>query len=97
MVKVGFIVRLEVKPGKATELEARLKAALPAVEQEPGTTAWLAVRLGPTSYAVVDVFPDEAGRQAHLAAGRVRLKEIEGLVAAPPSIVPTDVIVAKLP
>ena len=54
MVKVGFLVRLEVKPGKAAELEARLQAALPAIEQEPGTTAWFAVRLGPSSYAVFD-------------------------------------------
>lgn len=97
MVQVGFLVRLEVKPGKAAELEARLQAALPAIEQEPGTTAWFAVRLGPSSYAVFDVFPDEAGRQAHLEAGRIRLAEGADLLAEPPSIVPTDVIVAMLP
>ena len=97
MVKVGFLVRLEAKPDKATELEARLRATLPAIEQELGTTAWFAVRLGPSSYAVFDVFPGEADRQAHLEAGRTRLGGVADLLEAPPSIVPTDVIVAKLP
>jgi hypothetical protein len=40
------------------------------VEAEPATTAWFAVRLGPSTFGIFDVFPDEAGRQAHLA-GRV--------------------------
>src|SRR5258708_33834475 len=84
MVKVGFLVRLEVKPGKAAELEARLQAALPAIEQEPGTTAWFAVRLGPTSYPGVDGFPDEAGRQAPPEAGRVP----RAAAARPPSQTP---------
>jgi quinol monooxygenase YgiN len=97
MVKVGLLVRLEVKPGKAAELEAQLRAVLPAIEQELGTTAWFAVRLGPSSYAVFDVFPDETGRQAHLEAGRIRLEGAADLLEAPPSIVPTDVIAAKLP
>ena len=97
MVEVGLIVRIELKPGKAAEFEARIKATLPAIEAEPDTTAWFALRLGPTSYAVVDVFPDEAGRQAHLEAGQKRLQRIAELFAEPPSITPTTVIAAKLP
>jgi hypothetical protein len=31
-------------------------------------TVWPAMRLGPTSFGVVDAFPDDAGRHAHLAA-----------------------------
>ncbi len=97
MVKVGLLVRLEVKPGKGAELEARIKRSLPLIESEQGTTAWFAVRLGPTSYAVFDVFPDEAGRQEHLEAGRARLSENADLLAEPPTIVATDVVAAKLP
>ena len=97
MVKLGCLVRIEVKPGKAEELEARLKAALPEIEGESGTTAWFAARLGPSSYVVFDVFPDEASRQAHLDAGRIRLQQVADLFAAPPSLTPTDIIVAKLP
>jgi quinol monooxygenase YgiN len=95
--KLGFLVRLEVKPDKVAEYEARLRASLPAIEDEPGTTAWFAVRLGPTSYGVFDVFPDEAARQAHMEAGRIRLGGLADLLAEPPSIVRTEVIVAKLP
>jgi quinol monooxygenase YgiN len=95
--KLGFLVRLEVKPDKVAEYEARLRASLPAIEDEPGTTAWFVVRLGQTSYAVFDVFPDEAARQAHLEAGRIREESLAGLLAEPPSIVRTEVIVAKLP
>jgi len=95
--KLGFLVRLEVKPNKVAEYEARLRASLPAIEDEPGTTAWFVVRLGQTSYAVFDVFPDEAARQAHLEAGRIREESLADLLAEPPSIVRTEVIVAKLP
>jgi quinol monooxygenase YgiN len=97
MVTVGLMVRLEAQPGKSADLEARMKASLPSVEQEPGTIAWLALRLGPTSYAVVDVFPDDAARQAHLEAGAPRVAALAGLLAGPPTITTTDVIAAKLP
>jgi predicted SnoaL-like aldol condensation-catalyzing enzyme/quinol monooxygenase YgiN len=97
MVTVGFLVRLEAVPDRAEELEARLRAAIPAIEQEEGTTAWFAVRLGPSSYAVFDVFPDEASQQVHFEAGSVRLAQSAELFAQPPSIVATEVIAAKLP
>ena len=98
MVKVGFFVRIEAKPGKEAEVQARLRSALAAVEQEPDTTVWLALRLGPTTFAVVDAFPHEAGRQAHLEAGRKRLMDrAPELFAEPPSIAHTEVIAAKIP
>lgn len=98
MVNVGLFLRLEVKPGKGPELEALFKRSLPAIiKDEPGTTAWFAVRLGPTSYVVFDVFPDEKGRQEHLEAGRARLSNTADLLAEPPTIIPTDVVAAKLP
>jgi hypothetical protein len=66
--KLGFLVRLEVKPDKVAEYEARLRASLPAIEDEPGTTAWFVVRLGQTSYAVFDVFPDEGAPTGSLGS-----------------------------
>jgi hypothetical protein len=36
-------------------------------EAEPATIAWFGVRFGPSIFAIFDAFPDEAGRQAHLA------------------------------
>ncbi|MEZ0073427.1 putative quinol monooxygenase [Planotetraspora sp. GP83] len=97
MVQVGLFVRIEAKPGHEAEVEAQLKAALAEVEEEPDTTVWLALRLGPSTFAVVDAFPDETGRQAHLEAGRARLAQEPGHFAQPPTIEYTDVIAAKLP
>lgn len=97
MVTVGFFVRIEAKPGHEAEAEAQLKDTLTAIEQEPGTTVWLAIRLGPSTFAVVDAFPDEAGRQTHLEAGRARLAEASEHYAQPPTIEYTDIVAAKIP
>src|SRR2546430_5422817 len=66
MVKVGLLVRLEAKPGKEAEVGSFIEGAVALANQEASTIAWFAVRLGPSTFAIFDVFPDEAGRQAHL-------------------------------
>ena len=66
MVTAGLIVRLEAKAGKEEDVATFLRDALPLVEDEPQTVAWFAVNVGASSFAIVDVFPDEDGRQAHL-------------------------------
>jgi quinol monooxygenase YgiN len=92
------MLRIEAQPDKADEVAAMLTAAVEKVEHEEATTVWLALRLGPTSFAVIDAFPDEAGRQAHLRANADVLARAAGeLLAQPPSIERTDVIAAKLP
>jgi quinol monooxygenase YgiN len=99
MVKLALFVQLEAKPGKEAAVEDFLQGGLPVVEQEPATTAWFALRLGPGRYGIFDAFPDEAGRQAHLT-GRVAaaLMERAGeLLAKPPVIEKVDVLAAKLP
>ena len=99
MVKVALFVRLEAKPGKETEVENFLVSGLPIVNEEPDTTAWFGIRLGPSTFGIFDAFPDEAGRQAHLS-GKVAaaLMEKAGeLFSEPPSIENVDVLAAKLP
>jgi quinol monooxygenase YgiN len=99
MIKVGLFVRLEAKLGKEAEVESFLRGALPVVQQEPGTTAWFAIRFGPTKFGIFDVSEDEAGRQAHLA-GRVAaalMAKAGELLARPPVIEKIDVLAAKLP
>ena len=99
MVKVGLYVRLEAKSGKEADVEAFLRSGLALVEQEPGTTAWFAIRMGASTFGIFDVFPDEAGRQAHLA-GRVAaalMAKAPELLAKPPNIEKIDVLAAKLP
>jgi quinol monooxygenase YgiN len=97
VVRVGFFIRLEVKAGHQEAFEAQLRETLSNIEKESDTVVWLALRLGPTTFAVVDAFPHEAGRQVHLEAGRDRLAAMTEHLAGPPTVVRTDVIAAKLP
>jgi quinol monooxygenase YgiN len=98
VVTKGLLVRLEAGHDQDDAVERFLIAALPFVADEPGTTAWFAVRFGRHEYGIVDFFPDEAARQAHLS-GRVAkgLTERGGeLFAEPPQIEELDVLAAKL-
>lgn len=98
MVTVGLLVRLEAKSGKESEVEQFLKSGLAIVEEEPETTAWFAIRMGPSTFGIFDVFPDDSGRQAHLT-GRVAaalMAKASELLAEPPAIEKIDVLAAKL-
>lgn len=98
MVTLGLFVPLEAKPGKERELEEFLKGGLELVNQEPATTAWFAIRMGPNTFGIFDVFPDESGRQAHLS-GRVAaalMAKAPDLLASAPDIRKVEVIAAKL-
>jgi quinol monooxygenase YgiN len=98
MVKVALFVRLEAKPGKEKEVESFLMGGLPLVMEEPATTVWFGIRLGPSTFGIFDAFPDEAGRQAHLS-GKVAaalMAQAGELFSKPPSIEKADVLAAKL-
>jgi quinol monooxygenase YgiN len=99
MVTQGLLVRLEAKPGKDADVEAFLKSALPLVEREPSTTAWFAVRFGRSEYGIFDVFPDEAGRDAHLdgAVAAALMARASELFAEPPRIQRMAILADKLP
>jgi quinol monooxygenase YgiN len=74
-------------------------SSLPLVQEEPATTAWFGIRLGPSTFGIFDAFLDEAGRQAHLTgkvAAALMAKAAE-LLAEPPTIEKIDVLAAKLP
>ena len=99
MVRVALLVRLDAKPGKERDVESFLLGGLPIVQREPATTAWFAIRLGPSTFGIFDAFPDESGRQAHLSgqvAAALMAKASE-LLAKPPSIERVDVLAVKLP
>lgn len=99
MVKVALFVRLEAKPGKEKEVENFLLGGLPIVQDEPATTVWFGIRLGPSTFGIFDAFPDEAGRQAHLT-GKVAaalMSKAGELFSSPPSIEKVDILASKLP
>jgi len=99
MVKTALYVQLEAKPGRESDVERFLQSGLALVNDEPATTAWFALRMGASTFGIFDAFPDEAGREAHLA-GRVAealMAKASELLAEPPSIQKVDVLAAKLP
>jgi quinol monooxygenase YgiN len=98
MVHVALLARLEAKPGKEDEVANLLRGALQLANAEPATTVWFALKLGPSTFGIFDAFPDEAGRQAHLAgpiASALMAKAPE-LLAHPPAIERVEVLAAKL-
>lgn len=99
MVSRGLLVRLDARAGKEADVEAFLRAALPLVQREAGTTAWFAVRFGRGEYGIFDVFPDDAARDAHLAGPVAQALAQRGdeLFAKPPRIQKLDVLANKMP
>lgn len=66
MTSSGLLTRLNARPGKDAEVKQFLSSVLAMSEQELETTASFAVRFGRGEYGIIDIFPDEAARQAHL-------------------------------
>ena len=98
-VKLALFVRLEVNPGKEAEVEEFLRSGLAIVQEEPGTVAWFAMKIGPSVYGIFDAFPNEEGRQAHLN-GRVAaalMAKAPELFSKPPRIQKVDLLASKLP
>jgi len=97
MLKVAIVARLVAKQGKEEEVAAFLAGALPLAEQEPATTVWFALRFSKSEFGIFDAFPDEAGRNAHLAgpiAAALMAKAGE-LLAEPPRIEKVDLLAVK--
>ncbi len=69
------------------------------MQDEPATVAWFAIRLGPSTFGVFDVFPDDGGRQAHLnrQVGQALMARADELLSEPPAIDQIDILASKLP
>ncbi len=99
MTKCALYVRLEAKPGKENEVAAFLSSAAALVNREPETTAWFALRMGPSVFGIFDAFPSEAGRDAHLngEVAKQLMAKASDLFAKAPEIHKIDVLADKLP
>ncbi len=99
MVKLALFVRLEAKPGKEAAVADFLAGALPLANAESGTTAWFALKFGPSTFGVFDAFQDEAGRQAHLSGpiAAALMANAAELLSIAPKIEQVDLLAAKLP
>ena len=99
MTTKALFVRLEAKAGKENEVAKFLRDGQGLVAQEPATTAWFGIRLGPTTFAIFDAFSDDAGRDAHLSGkvAKALMEKAPELLAEPPTIEKADVLADRLP
>ncbi|MGQ0839998.1 putative quinol monooxygenase [Actinokineospora sp.] len=97
MITVGLVVKLTAKPDTVDEVAAFLTDAVALANEEPGTPVWLALRTDETTFWIVDAFPGEAERQAHLSGpiAAALMANADRLLSAPPEINPAEVLAAK--
>jgi quinol monooxygenase YgiN len=96
---LAFVAKLVAKDDTAGEVADLLTGALELANAEAGTVVWFALRTDATTFWIVDAFPSEDARKAHIE-GRIAaalMANADRLLAAPPEILPADVLAAKLP
>lgn len=93
----ALLVTLQAKPGKEAEVETFLKSAQPLVAQETGTTAWYALKIGPSTFGIFDTFPDEGSRNAHLTGevAKALFAKAEELFSTPPQVEKPVILATK--
>jgi quinol monooxygenase YgiN len=98
MANFALYAHMKPKPGKAAELEAFLKSALPLAEREPGTISWYAFQEDGGAYGIFDTFETEAARQAHLDGpiAKALISKASELLAEPPGIHKVRLLANKL-
>jgi quinol monooxygenase YgiN len=96
---VSFVARLVAKPDTSDEVASFLADAVGLANQEAGTIVWFALRTDPTTFWIVDAFPSDADRQAHLNGpiAAALMANAERLFAAAPEILPAEILAAKIP
>ena len=99
IVTVSLVVKLVAKSGLEDEVSEFLAGAVELANQEAGTIVWLALRTDGSTFWVVDAFPTEADRQDHLEGpiAAALMANADRLFAAPPEILPAEVLAAKIP
>lgn len=96
--RLALHVLLQARDGAEEKVAGFLQGGRSAVEREPGTLAWYALRLGKSRFAIVDTFADEAGREAHLSGevGKALSGSAAPLFAEPPQIHRAQILAFKL-
>jgi quinol monooxygenase YgiN len=99
MDQFAILAVLDAKPEKEKEVEDFLKSAQPLALEEPGTTTWYALKIGPLKYGIFDTFPNDEARNAHLtgAIAKALFAKAEELFATPPRIEMLQILALKAP
>lgn len=95
----AFYIHIEALPGKEEEVVVMLKDIFACVLGEPATGPWYGVRYSKTTFGIFEVFPDIAGRDAHVAGGGGDifrdLERMNDILAAPAHVYRLDVLLNK--
>lgn len=94
----ALFVPLTAESGQEEFVATFLRNAKPLIDEEEGTSAWYALRMGLSSFAIFDVFPDEAARNAHLT-GKVAealMARASGMFAYPPAIRKGEILASDI-
>lgn len=97
MATKALVVKLTAKDDTRDEVAAFLTGAVDLANQEAGTPVWLALRTDDSTFWVVDAFPGDAERQAHLDGpiAAALMENADRLLASPPEINPAEVLASK--
>lgn len=97
MVSKALVVKMIAKHETKDEVADFLTGALELANAEAGTLIWMALRTDDTTFWIVDAFPGDAERQAHLDGpiAAALMENAARLLASPPEILPADVLAAK--
>ncbi|HEV7210778.1 MAG TPA: antibiotic biosynthesis monooxygenase [Blastococcus sp.] len=95
----ALVVRLVARDGTRDELAEFLTGAVALAEAEAGTPVWFALRTDDSTFWIVDAFPGDAERQAHLDGpiAAALMQNADRMLAEPPQILRADVLAAKIP
>lgn len=98
-VQLGIVAKLTAKPELTAEVAEFLAGALGLANEEAGTIVWFALRTDDTTFWIVDAFPTQTDRQAHLDGpiAAALMANAERLLAAPPELNMAEVLAAKIP
>src|SRR5258706_16352443 len=96
---VAFVVKLIAREEKADEVGSFLASAVSLANKEAGTIVWFALRTDATTFWIVDAFASQADGQLHIEGpiAAALMANAERLLAAPPEILPAEVLAAKVP
>ncbi len=98
-LSLAFVAKMVAKPGLEQEVADFLAGALDLANAEAGTIVWFALRTDESTFWIVDAFPSEGDRQAHITGpiAQALMANADRLLASPPEILPADVLAAKVP
>lgn len=99
MVDVALVVKMVAKDDTTDEVAEFLAGAVDLANAEAGTPVWLALRTDDVTFWIVDAFPGDAERQAHLDGpiAEALMANADRLLASPPEINPAQVLASKIP